>query len=139
MEAAMRRTTAMIALAAASTALDGAAVVRPQTVSAAPLPAEGVVAGTPTPVQYYYQDPDDWRRREYWRERRRAEDQARIEDAARREAWRIEQERAQRRAERRAWRDERRWREEHWRREQWEQPPQYYGPPGGGVIIQRSW
>jgi hypothetical protein len=92
--------------------------------------------GTPTAAQYY-QDPDDWRRREYRRERRRVEEQARIEDAARREAWRIEQERAQRRAERRGWRDERRWREEQWRREQWDQQ-QYYGPQGG-VIIQRSW
>lgn len=39
-----------------------------------------------------------WERRQQWQEWRRERDEARIAEAARREAWRIEQEREQRRA-----------------------------------------
>jgi hypothetical protein len=139
MEVAMRRaTTTAVALAIVAAALCGGLLrLTPEAnATASQTRPSSAVTEAPTAGQYY-QDPDDWRRREYRRERRRAEEQARIEDAARREAWRIEQERAQRRAERRAWRDDgRRWREEQWRREQWER--QQYAPPPG-VIIQRGW
>ncbi len=58
------------------------------------------------PVQYYsapYGAPgrygeDHWERRMAWREMRRQQDEMRIQEAARREAWRIQQEREQRRA-----------------------------------------
>jgi len=56
------------------------------------------------PVQYYapygapaWQQGSGWEHRMAWREHRRQEDEARIQDAARREAWRIQQEREQRR------------------------------------------
>jgi hypothetical protein len=57
-------------------------------------------AGTIHRVQYWDQRPYDgrWERRQQWREWRRERDEARIAEAARREAWRIEQEREQRRA-----------------------------------------
>lgn len=54
----------------------------------------------PFNVQYWDPRPYDggWKRRQQWREWRREQDEARIAEAARREAWRIEQEREQRRA-----------------------------------------
>ena len=61
-------------------------------------------------VQYWgsgpYQSDDGWERRRQWREWRRERDEARIAEAARREAWRIDQERKQRRAWRRAVREQ---------------------------------
>ena len=94
----VRKTAVMIAAAAL-----GEAALAPLTASAAPVsiapvaPAEAVRT-----VQYwgagpYYTD-DGWERRRAWREWRRERDEARIAEAARREAWRIEQEREQRRA-----------------------------------------
>lgn len=58
------------------------------------------------PAQYYgapYGAPgaygeDRWERRQAWRQWRHQQDEMRIQDAARREAWRIQQEREQRRA-----------------------------------------
>ena len=70
---------------------------------AAPQPSASAVPAQM--VQYYVQPrhyDDDWERRRYWREQRRARDDARIAEAARREAYRIEQERMQRRAWRHA-------------------------------------
>ena len=85
--------------------------------------------GTPAgpgyvPVQYYgaqpYPDGGGWERRREWQDMHRDRDEARIAEAARREAWRIEQEREQRRA---------------WRRAEREQygygPPLRYPPPRG--------
>jgi hypothetical protein len=66
--------------------------------SGARLPAAS--GGTIHTVQYWEPRPYDggWERRQQWREWRRERDEARIAEAARREAWRIEQEREQRRA-----------------------------------------
>ena len=111
----MRRTTMALAAAAAAAvfAAAGGALAAPPAASAgAPrLPAE--------PVQFYQPDyyRPDWRGGprdfdEYrWqrRQQRRAFEEERIAEAARREAWRIEQERA----ERRAWRHAQR--ERYWR------------------------
>lgn len=71
--------------------------------NASAAPAATSVAAPPAvaqTVQYWYQRPYDgnWERRQQWREWRRERDEARIAEAARREAWRIEQEREQRRA-----------------------------------------
>jgi hypothetical protein len=73
----------------------------PLSASAAPIVnAPGDWAGAVHNVQYW--DPraydGGWGRRQQWREWRRERDEARIAEAARREAWRIEQEREQRRA-----------------------------------------
>lgn len=72
-----------------------------QPASAAP--AARALAAAPVAAQtVQYWDPrtgdDRWERRQQWRAWRRDQDEARIADAARREAWRIEQEREQRRA-----------------------------------------
>ncbi|ONG51104.1 hypothetical protein BKE38_16865 [Pseudoroseomonas deserti] len=77
--------------------------------AAAPLPfvaPPGMVPpGMALAAQYQtvqYWDPrgydNGWERRQQWRAWRREQDEARIAEAARREAWRIEQEREQRRA-----------------------------------------
>ena len=63
------------------------------------------------PVQYWGSGPQQvwdggWDRRAQWHEWRRERDEARIAEAARREAWRIEQEREQRRAWWRAQREQ---------------------------------
>jgi hypothetical protein len=70
-------------------------------------PSDGYPVRT---AQYYspgpqYRPDDGWERRRQWRELRRERDEARIAEAARQEAWRIEQEREQRRA----WRREQRY------------------------------
>jgi hypothetical protein len=96
----MRRT--LMALAAASALVVGGALA-PNPVQAAGFAAAPYA--TPSflrPVQFYGTGPSDddgrWERRREWREWRERQDEARIGDAARREAWRIEQEREQRRA-----------------------------------------
>lgn len=71
--------------------------------NASAAPAATSVAAPPAvaqTVQYWNQRPYDgnWERRQQWQELRRERDEARIAEAARREAWRIEQEREQRRA-----------------------------------------
>ena len=71
--------------------------------NASAAPAFSILAapqGAAQTVQYWDQRPydDRWERRQQWREWRRDRDEARIAEAARREAWRIEQERDQRRA-----------------------------------------
>jgi hypothetical protein len=83
-----------------------AITLAPAGASAAPaaqVPA--AAAHVVQPVQYWEPRPYDggWERRQQWREWRRERDEARIAEAARREAWRIEQEREQRRA----------WRQDH--------------------------
>ena len=104
----MRRS--LMAMAAAA-ALVGAVTLVPT-----PAPA-GSAAAAPVgaaqfvhPVQFYGAGPpwgdDGWERRRQWREWRAQRDEARIAEAARREAWRIEQEREQRRAWRRAMREQ---------------------------------
>ncbi|MXP65885.1 hypothetical protein E0493_21285 [Roseomonas sp. M0104] len=83
----------------------GSVILAPLATSAAlasvkgPAPAPAVQM-----VQYWTPAPYDggWERRPAWREWRRERDEARIAEAARREAWRIEQEREQRRA----WREQ---------------------------------
>ncbi len=103
----MRRS--LMAVAAAG-ALVGAAMA-PAPAPASPA-AAAPVAGSRLfhPVQFYGAGPhwgdDGWERRRQWREWRRERDEARIAEAARREAWRIEQEREQRRAWRRAMREQ---------------------------------
>lgn len=98
------RKTAMIALFAA--AFGGAVGLMPGAASAGQIGSKlGASPDVIQPVQYYgggHYYGDDWERRRYWRERRRAHDEARIAEAARQEAYRIEQERAERRAWRRA-------------------------------------
>ena len=104
----MRRSAKAMAAAAV---LAGAAAFAPK-----PVPAAGAVVApiaAPQPlhhVQFYGAMPhsgdDGWERRRQWREWRRERDEARIAEAARREAWRIEQEREQRRAWRRAQREQ---------------------------------
>ncbi len=84
---------ASVALSAVTMALSGASAAPVATISAGE-------AGGVHQVQYWDQRPYDgeWERREQSREWRRERDEARIAEAARREAWRIEQEREQRRA-----------------------------------------
>ena len=109
---------------AAAAVLVGAATVAPTPAPAAQAAAVPVLAPQSLhPVQFYgagpYYGDDGWERRQ-WREWRRERDEARIAEAARREAWRIEQEREQRRA----------WR--HAMREQYGFGPVYgYGHPRG--------
>ncbi len=97
----MRRWT-MAALAVA--ALGGTAAQVPSTAAAAQVSPDAALLHT---TQYYGERPyrGDWEPRHRWREHRRAHDEARIAEAARREAYRIEQERMQRRAGRHAQRE----------------------------------
>ena len=103
----MRRLTAM----AAAAVMVGTAALTPTPASAHPA-AAAPIAASPSilPVQFYGAEPhyrdDGWERRRQWREWRHERDEARIAEAARREAWRIEQEREQRRAWRRAMREQ---------------------------------
>jgi hypothetical protein len=106
----VRKTT--MTLIAATAAL-GLTALAPASGSAAPAVAAAPVApsGMVHTVQYWGAAPhyahDGWERRQQWREWRRERDEARIAEAARREAWRIEQEREQRRAWRHAQREQR--------------------------------
>jgi hypothetical protein len=97
----MRRWT-MAALAVA--ALGGTAAQVPSTAAAAQVSPDAALLHT---AQYYGERfyRDGWEPRQHWREHRRAHDEARIAEAARREAYRIEQERMQRRAWRHAQRE----------------------------------
>ena len=110
----MRRS--LMALAAAAT-LVGAATLAPTPAPAASAAAAPFAAPQSLhPVQFYGPAPfygagphygdHGWERRWQWREWRREPDEAPIADAARREAWRIEQEREQRRVWRRAMREQ---------------------------------
>lgn len=93
----MRRT--MMAMLAA-VALSSITLASP-TASAAPVvKIPSASGGVLQQVQYWERryEGEDWERRQQWREWRRERDEARIAEAARREAWRIEQEREQRRA-----------------------------------------
>ncbi len=86
--------------------------VVPENASALPAPtAPAAPFQMIQAVQYWgsgpYQSDDGWERRRQWREWREQRDEARIAEAARREAWRIEQEREQRRAWRHAQREQR--------------------------------
>ncbi len=104
----MRRS--LMAMAAAA-ALVGAATLVPTPARAASAAAAPFAAPQSLhPVQFYGAGPcygdDGWERRRQWREWRRERDEARIAEAARREAWRIEQEREQRRAWRRVMREQ---------------------------------
>ena len=95
---------------AAAAALVGAATLAPTpTPAAEPEVAPVAVPLLLHPAQFYgarpYWGDGGGERRRQWREWRRARDEARIAEAARREAWRIEQERKQRRAWRRAMRE----------------------------------
>jgi len=88
-----------------ATAALGSVILAPLTASAAPAgAARGAAVSAVHTVQYWTPSPYDggWERRQAWREWRRERDEARIAEAARREAWRIEQEREQRRA----WREQ---------------------------------
>ena len=103
----MRRMMAM----AAAAALVGTVAFAPTTAPAAQAAAAPIA--TPRllhPVQFYGAAPfygdDGWERRRQWREWRQERDEARIAEAARREAYRIEEEREQRRAWRRAQREQ---------------------------------
>ena len=122
----MRR---MITMAAAA-ALVGTAAMAPTPASAASAVAAPVAAPGPLqPAQFFGAGPhwgdDGWERRRQWREWRQHQDEMRIAEAARREAWRIEQEREQRRA---------------WRRAMREQHGHGYGPnPAYGFGHFRSW
>ena len=103
----MRR-WAMAGLAVA--ALGGTAARVPRAAAAAAAAAAAQVsldAALLHTAQYYGERPyrGDWGPRHRWREQRRAHDEARIAEAARREAYRIEQERMQRRAWRHAQRE----------------------------------
>ena len=105
----MRRSVKTVAIAAV---LVGAAALAPKPSLAGEADAASVAAPRLLhPVQFYGSGPywgdDGWERRRQWREFRRERDEARIAEAARREAWRIEQEREQRRAWRRAMREQR--------------------------------
>ena len=104
----MRRSVKAMATVAA---LASAATLAPKPAPA----AEAAIAPVAShqlvhPVQFYgagpHWDDDGWERRRQWREWRERQDEARIAEAARREAWRIEQEREQRRAWRRAQREQ---------------------------------
>jgi Spy/CpxP family protein refolding chaperone len=100
----------LTAMAAAAT-LVGAATLAPTPAPAASAAAAPFAAPQSLhPVQFYGAGPHygdhGWERRRQWREWRRERDEARIAEAARREAWRIEQEREQRRAWRRAMREQ---------------------------------
>ena len=102
------RKTALTMIAAAALGLSAMA---PVSGSAAPAAAAPVApSGMVHTVQYWGAGPhythDGWELRQQWREWRRERDEARIAEAARREAWRIEQEREQRRAWRRAMREQ---------------------------------
>ena len=100
----MRKTTMTLI---ATTAL-GLSALAPASGSAALVATVAPIAPDAAihTVQYWGAGPhyadDGWERRQRWREWRRERDEARIVEAARREAWRIEQEREQRRAWRRA-------------------------------------
>jgi hypothetical protein len=100
----MRR-WALAALAVA--ALGGTAARVPSAAAAAAAAHVSPDAALLHTAQYYGERPyrGDWRPRHRWREQRRAHDEARIAEAARREAYRIEQERMQRRAWRHAQRE----------------------------------
>ena len=100
----MRR-WAMAALAVA--ALGGTAARIPSAAAAAAAAHVSPDAALLHTAQYYGERPyrGDWGPRHRWREQRRAHDEARIAEAARREAYRIEQERMQRRAWRHAQRE----------------------------------
>lgn len=92
----------------AATAL-GLTTLAPLAASAGPAAVAPAVSDAAVhAVQYWGAGPhswdDGWEQRRQWREWRRERDEARIAEAARREAWRIEQEREQRRA---WWRAER--------------------------------
>ena len=102
------RKTVLTMTAAAALSLSTLAPASGSAAPAAKAPVER--SGMLHTVQYWGAGPhsdDGWERRQQWREWRRERDEARIAEAARREAWRIEQEREQRRAERRAWREQR--------------------------------
>ena len=103
----------MIAVMAA--ALGGMAGLAPSPASATQATAlDGASRGAAQPIQYYGErrgDDGGWDQRRDWREHRRAREEARIAEAARREAYRIEQERA----ERRAWRHTQRERDGYYR------------------------
>jgi hypothetical protein len=94
----------------ASAAL-GLVALTPANGSAAPTTIRVSPSEMVHTVQYWgappYRSDDDWERRRHWRERREQRDEARIAEAARREAWRIEQEREQRRAWRHPEREQR--------------------------------
>ena len=100
------RKTAMTIIAAAAL---GLIILASLTASASPVATAPVASGTAVrTIQYWGAGPrpydDGWERRQ-WREGHRERDEARIAEAARREAWRIEQEREQRRAWRHAERE----------------------------------
>jgi Spy/CpxP family protein refolding chaperone len=90
----------------------GTAAMAPTSAPAASAAASAAIAapGLLQPVQFYGAGPhwgdDGWERRRQWREWRQQRDEMRIAEAARREAWRIEQEREERRAWRRAMREQ---------------------------------
>ena len=118
----MRKTVFTMFAAAAL----GSVALAPTGGSAAPIAVAAIAQGGAVhPVQYWGAGPqpwdDGWERRRQWREWRQQRDEARIAEAARREAWRIEQEREQRRA---------------WRHAQREQQ---YGGYGAGYDYQRGW
>ena len=102
----MRRTV-KAALVAAALGGMGSLTAAPASAAQATTAPDSAPALVRT-VQYYgerrYYD-NRRERRLHWREHRRTRDEARIAEAARREAWRIEQERAQRRAWRHAQRE----------------------------------
>ena len=103
----MRKTTMTLIAAAAL----GLSALAPASGSAAPAAVAPVAPDAAIhAVQYWGAGPhyaqDGWERRHQWREWRRERDEARIAEAARREAWRIEQEREQRRAWRHAQREQ---------------------------------
>ncbi len=118
----MRKTTLTTIAAAAL----GLSALAPASGSAGPASVAPVAPTVAVhSVQYWGAGPyshDDWERRDQWREWRRERDEARIAEAARREAWRIEQEREQRRAWRRAMREQ-----------------QYGSGPAYGYGHYRSW
>jgi hypothetical protein len=98
----MRRIMMVLAAAIAVNSI----TLAPPRASAAPVgKVSAAQAGAVSRVQYWEPRPYDggWERRQQWREWRRERDEARIAETARREAWRIEQEREQRRA----------WRQDH--------------------------
>ena len=104
------RKTMMTMIAGAALGLSALA---PASGSAAPAAAAAPVAPSEMvhTVQYWGAGPpqpwdDGWERRHQWRAWRQQQDEARIAEAARREAWRIEQERQQRRAWWRAQREQ---------------------------------
>ena len=95
----MRKTTITMVAAAAL----GFAALAPLTAAAGPASVPPVASHAAVrTVQYSGAGPqswdDGWERRRQWRAWREQRDEARIAEAAQREAWRIEQEREQRRA-----------------------------------------